>query len=74
MIIAACGTVSSTALSVLEEQPLPAFGVVEPAADAAVRATRSGRIGVLGTAATIRSGAFEQRILSRDRSIMCMGR
>ena len=69
LIIAACGTVSSTALSVLEEQPLPAFGVVEPAADAAVRATRSGHIGVLGTAATIRSGAFEQRILSRDPSL-----
>lgn len=49
MIIAACGTVSSVAPHVLAGLPLPATGVVEPAASAAVRATRNGRIGVIGT-------------------------
>ena len=61
-IIAACGTVSSTAPGVLERLPVPACGVVEPAADAALAASRSGRIGVIGTSATIRSGAFQRRI------------
>ena len=62
LIIAACGTVSSAAPHVLEEQPLPAFGVVGPAAAAAVRQTKNGRIGVIGTPATIHSGAFCRHI------------
>lgn len=62
LIIAACGTVSSTAPHVLRELPVDATGVVELTADAAVRTTRNQRIGVLGTAATIHSGAFQRRI------------
>lgn len=62
LIIAACGTVSSVAPHVLDELPVPGLGVVEPAANAALRATGSGRIGVLGTPATIRSQAFERRL------------
>lgn len=64
MIIAACGTVSSVAPQVLAHLHVPAIGVVEPAAQAAMNATRSGRIGILGTAATIRSGSFRNCILS----------
>lgn len=62
MIIAACGTVSSVAPHVLKTLPVPATGVVEPAADAAAAASRNGRIGVLGTAATIHSHSFRNRI------------
>ena len=62
LIIAACGTVSSVAPHVLDALPVPGLGVVQPAADAALRATRIGRIGVLGTPATIRSQAFERRL------------
>jgi glutamate racemase len=40
------------------------IGVVSPAADAAVRATKNGCIGVLGTSTTIRSGSYEKAILS----------
>ena len=69
MIIAACGTVSSTAPHVLAELPLPAIGVVESAADAAARATRNGRIGVIGTAATIRSNAFRRRVELDDPAL-----
>ena len=65
LIIAACGTVSSAAPHVLAQQPVPALGVVEPTADAAARATRNGRIGVLGTAATVSAGAFRRRILAQ---------
>lgn len=67
-IIAACGTVSSVAAPVLDTLPVPAMGVVEPAAAAALTATRNGRIGVLGTTATVRSGAFN-RALTRETPI-----
>ena len=62
-IVIACGTVSTTALEVLaEENPLPVLGVVAPAARAAARRTRSGKIGLIGTQASIRSGAYERYI------------
>ena len=62
-IVIACGTVSTTALDVLTaENDIPVWGVVEPAARAAAAATRNGRVGLIGTQATIRSGAYERRI------------
>lgn len=64
-IVIACGTVSTTALDVLErENAIPILGVVQPAAKAAAQASGSGRIGVIGTKATIRSGAYEASIRS----------
>lgn len=62
-IIAACGTVSSTYPA--EEAaalPVPYSGVVQAAAQAAAAATRNGRVGVIGTPATIRSGSYETRL------------
>ena len=62
-VVIACGTVSSAALEVLEaENPIPVLGVVEPSARAAVQATRNGIIGLIGTQATIRSGAYDRHI------------
>ena len=62
-IVIACGTVSATALSVLrEENDIPIFGVVEPAAHAAARLTANGRVGLIGTKASIRSGAYERAL------------
>lgn len=74
MLIAACGTVSSTAPHVLSEFGLPALGVVEPAADRAAAVTKNGRIGVIGTAATINSGAFLCRIRQNDPAIEVLTR
>lgn len=62
LIIAACGTVSSVAGQVLDTLPVPAIGVVQPAADAAIRATANRRVGVIATSATVRSGAFTKRL------------
>lgn len=62
MIIAACGTASSVASGVLKALPLPAIGVVEPAAKAAAGASQSGRIGVIGTTATVRTDAFGRSV------------
>ena len=62
-IVIACGTVSATALELLEgENHIPVLGVVEPAAHAAAMASRNGRIGLIGTEASIRSGAYERAL------------
>ena len=64
-IVIACGTVSSVAFDeAVAAFTLPIIGVVKPTARAAVRETRNGRIGVLGTSATIGSGAYEKAILA----------
>jgi glutamate racemase len=61
MVVAACNTATAAALDPADalQFDLPVVGVISPAVDAAVRATRSGRIGVIGTEGTISSGAYE---------------
>ena len=61
-IVAACGTVSSVALPKLGNLPVPIEGVVVPSAISAVRKTKNGKIGVIGTSATINSGAYRSEI------------
>lgn len=62
-IVAACGTVSSAVgANMSTGDGVPFTGVLMPAAQAACSATRSGRIGVIGTPATIRSGAYGKAI------------
>ena len=68
-IIAACGTVSSVASDVLSGLDIPNTGVVVPAAQAAVEKTSNGKIGVIGTSATVDSGAFERVIGELDSSV-----
>lgn len=59
-IMAACGTVSSTyPVSEAAQLPVPYLGVVDAAAREAAFATRNRGIGVIGTAATIRSRSYE---------------
>lgn len=62
LIIAACGTVSSVASDTSKQLPVPYFEVVSHAAYSAARVTKNGRIGVLGTAATVKSGKHEKFI------------
>ena len=71
MIVAACGTVSSVAPDIGTALPIPFVEVVSPAARAAVKATKNGRIGVAGTSATVRSGSFVNSIkkLNADFSV-----
>ena len=63
MVVAACGTVSSVAGEALEKKlPVPYTGVVNPTAYTAVRKTRNGKIGVIGTAATVSSHSYKLRL------------
>ena len=67
MIIVACNTASATSLPWLEQWvPVPVIGVIEPGAQAALSATRTRRIGVIGTATTIRSRAYPESIRQRQ--------
>ncbi len=64
LIIAACGTVSSVAGSVIDACDTLATGVIIPAATAAMAATENGRIGIIGTPATVKSKSYESYIAS----------
>jgi glutamate racemase len=67
MIVVACNTASALAVPRMNELfNVPVQGVIAPGAEAALRATRNGRIGVIGTRATIASGAYEHAIHSLD--------
>lgn len=62
MLIAACGTVSSVIGSESLSPGIPFTGVLLPAAQAACSVTNNGRIGIIGTQATIRSGSYGKAI------------
>ncbi|MEN8143977.1 MAG: glutamate racemase [Gemmatimonadota bacterium] len=62
-IVVACNTATSVALEdIRSESGLPVLGVIEPGAQAAAAVSVGGRIGVIGTAGTIASGAYERAI------------
>ncbi len=62
-VIVACNTASAAALDRLRaDLPVPVLDVIEPGAQALVRATRSGRVAVIGTTGTISSGAYRRAV------------
>lgn len=70
LVVVACGTVSSTALpELLGESKVPIIGVVEPAAAAALEKTKNKRVGIIGTAGTVRSHAYSDWIHKRDPEV-----
>lgn len=69
-IIIACNTASSNSLEQLREEfDVPLFGVVEPGVEEALRSTRNKKVGIIGTAGTIRSHAYENKIYMADETI-----
>ncbi len=62
-IVLACNTASSFAPALLRKRfPVPIFEVITPAAELAVAHTRTGRIGIVGTRATVNSGIYTEVI------------
>ncbi|MBE7021835.1 MAG: glutamate racemase [Ruminococcaceae bacterium] len=73
LIIAACGTASAIALPHLKDQyEIPVMGVTEVTAREAARLTKNGCVGVIGTAGTIRSGAFCELLKQENPEIRCV--
>lgn len=68
-VLAACGTVSSTAADIGRALPVPYFDVVAPTARAAAKAARNKKVGVIGTNASISSGAYTKALLEADPSL-----
>ncbi len=63
LLVVACNTSSAVALDQIASQTaVPVVGVIEPGARAAAKASRSGKIGVIGTEATIASGAYTRAL------------
>jgi len=63
MVVVACNTATAAGLSHYRAHcDIPVVGVIEPGVRAALTYTRSGRIGVIGTAGTIRSSAYQKAL------------
>ena len=63
LLVVACNTASAVSLEALKEEfPLPIVGVIEPGARRAAAVTRTGKVGVIGTEATVRSSAYTKAI------------
>ncbi len=69
-IVIACNTVSANAMEELQREfDVPMHGMIEASAPAALRDTKNGRIGVIGTAATVRNGAYERALRALDARV-----
>lgn len=70
IVVVACHTASSVALPDLRKRlKTPLLGVIESSAKAAIEASKSKRIGIMGTSATIRSGAWEMALRKEDPKV-----
>lgn len=70
LIVVACNSATAAGLEAMQRSlQVPVIGVVEPGARAAVRATNSRRVGVIGTVGTIESGAYTRAIRALDAGI-----
>ena len=66
-IVVACNTVSSVAIPEIRKHfNVPVIEMIEPGVNAAIRASASKRIGVIGTLATINNAAYSKSILSKN--------
>jgi len=69
-VIIACNTVSSNCFEALtKEFSLPVIEVVTPGVESCIETTKNKIVGIIGTEATIKSGAYERKIKEIDKSI-----
>ncbi len=75
LVVVACNTASSLSLAALKKRfRVPIIGVIKPGARKALSATKNGRIGVIGTRATIASRAYEKEIKRRNGKAVCFSK
>lgn len=74
MMVIACNTATAAALPFLQQQlTIPVVGVIQPGSKAALAATRSKRIGVIGTENTINGQAYNQALTQLDNDVVMSG-
>jgi glutamate racemase len=71
MIVVACNSASSAGLDLVRAEfpDVPIIEVIEPAVRAAIAATRNRKIGIIGTALTIESGAYDRQVRNSRENI-----
>lgn len=74
-VVVACNTATAHALDALRDHfDLPITGVIDPGARAALSASSARRVGVIGTAGTVSSGAYERAIHALDEAVYVTAR
>jgi glutamate racemase len=70
MLVVACNSIEVAAIAdVAEAHGDPVVGVIDPGVRAAVRASRNGRIGMIGTEATVASGAYDRAVAAAGADV-----
>ncbi len=75
LVVVACNTSSAFALSFLQKiTKIPVIGVIIPGAESSVKVSKNNKIGVIGTPATIRSEAYKNEILKKNKKAKVFSR
>lgn len=70
LVIVACNTASSLSLDAMRENfDMPIIGVIEPGSRRAIQKTKNGRVGIIGTKATVGSGSYEACLKRLDPKV-----
>ncbi|MCR4441067.1 MAG: glutamate racemase [Peptococcaceae bacterium] len=70
MVIIACNTSTSLAYEEMQETyDIPLVGVIEPGVDRALQTTKNGRIGVIATEATVKSGSYQKMLIKKNAAV-----
>jgi glutamate racemase len=69
-IVVACNTASAHAVEHLKKKfSIPVFGVIQPGVNRAVEVTESGKVLIIGTSGTVRSNAYQKKLIQAEREI-----
>jgi glutamate racemase len=75
MLVVACNSIEVAAIrDVTDAAGLPVVGVIDPGARAAVRVTRNHRLGMIGTEATVSSGAYDRAVAATGAPVTLRSR
>jgi glutamate racemase len=75
MLVVACNSIEVAAIQeVADAAGVPVVGVIDPGVRAALRATHNGRVGYIGTEATVASGAYERAVRREAADVQLLGR
>jgi glutamate racemase len=70
MLVVACNSVEVSAIGEIADRAgIPVVGVIDPGTRAAVHASRSGKIGLIGTEATVASGAYDRAVVATGADV-----
>lgn len=75
MLVVACNSIEVSAIDhIAERAGIPVVGVIDPGVRAAVHVTRNGRLGLIGTKATVSSGAYDRAVTATGAPVSLTSR